>query len=83
MNARKPQSIKLRGQDLIREPLLNKGSAFTPEERQLFGLDGLLPNRPVGMEIQAQRVYESIGRFDDPLEKYVALASLQDRNLQA
>jgi malic enzyme len=80
VNVRKPQSIKLRGQDLIREPLLNKGSAFSLEERRLFGLDGLLPNRQVGMQIQAQRTYESISRFEDPLEKYVALASLQDRN---
>jgi malate dehydrogenase (oxaloacetate-decarboxylating) len=74
------RKITLSGHDLIREPLLNKGSAFTPEERQKFGLEGLLPQSSVTIEIQLERMYESLSRFDDPLEKYVSLASLQDRN---
>jgi malate dehydrogenase (oxaloacetate-decarboxylating) len=41
--ARKVVHTQLRGLALLREPLLNKGSAFTPEERQLLGLTGLLP----------------------------------------
>jgi malate dehydrogenase (oxaloacetate-decarboxylating) len=74
------RKIALSGHDLIREPLLNKGSAFTPEERQKFGLEGLLPQSSVKIEVQLERMYESLSRFDDPLEKYVSLASLQDRN---
>jgi malic enzyme len=80
LNETKTIEVRLRGQDLIREPLLNKGSAFTAEERQMLGLEGLLPHRPVGMDAQAQRTYSQICRFGDPLERYVALAALQDRN---
>lgn len=68
------------GQALIREPLLNKGAAFTDAERRLFCLEGLLPPRPISMDIQRQRVFENLDRISDPLEKYVALASLHDRN---
>lgn len=68
------------GQALIREPLLNKGAAFTEEERRSFGLEGLLPPRPISMETQRRRVFENLDRISDPLEKYVALASLHDRN---
>lgn len=68
------------GQDLIRDPLLNKGSAFTPEERRSLGLEGILPQRSLTMEMQRRRVNENLDRLVDPLEKYVALAALQDRN---
>ncbi len=72
--------ISRTGRDLIREPLLNKGSAFTEEERRAFGLEGLLPQRTVTIEMQRARVLANLERISDPLEKYVALASLQDRN---
>ncbi len=68
------------GLDLIRDPLLNKGAAFTAEERKLFGLEGLLPPRAVEIGLQRRRVLENLERLADPLEKYVALAALQDRN---
>ena len=60
--------------------MYNKSSAFTLEERRIFGLEGLLPSvvSPVGL--QAQRVYENIVRKTEPLERYVGLAALQDRN---
>jgi malic enzyme len=80
MTHKNKRKITLSGHDLIREPLLNKGSAFTPEERQKFGLEGLMPQSSVTIEVQLERMYESLSRFDDPLEKYVSLASLQDRN---
>lgn len=68
------------GHDLIRDPLLNKGAAFTAEERRAFGLEGLLPHRPVDIDLQRRRVLENLDRLADPLEKYVSLAALQDRN---
>jgi hypothetical protein len=78
--APKVRKIKRAGHDLIREPLLNKGAAFTERERREFRLEGLLPQRAVTIDIQRQRVLENLDRISDPLEKYVALASLQDRN---
>ena len=74
------KTISLCGHDLLREPLLNKGSAFSAEERIIFGLEGLLPHQVLDIETQACRVYKNLCRFDDPLKKYVALAALQDRN---
>ena len=68
------------GQDLIREPLLNKGAAFTEEERRVFRLEGLLPQRAVTIDVQRQRILANLDRLQDPMEKYIALASLQDRN---
>ncbi len=79
---RKRRRIRCSGYALIRDPLLNKGSAFTERERLAFGLDGLLPHRAVSIDIQRQRVLTNLDRLQDPLEKYVALASLQDRNEQ-
>jgi len=72
--------VSLRGLDLIREPLLNKGIAFSAKERKDFGLEGLLPYRSATIEQQAHRIYQSLDRFDEPLEKYMALAALHDRN---
>jgi malic enzyme len=60
--------------------LHNKGSAFTREERQIFALEGLLPFAVNSLEQQARRVYENIARKTDPLERYIGLASLEDRN---
>jgi len=72
--------VTLRGYDLIRNPLLNKGTGFSPEERRELGLEGLLPNQYNSMDVQARRIYESIAVKDDALEKYIGLMSLQDRN---
>ena len=68
------------GYDLIRDPLLNKGTAFTQKERAAFGLHGLLPSEEKSMAQQAQRIYASISAYATPLERYVSLAGLQDRN---
>ncbi len=72
--------VPLRGYELIRQPLLNKGSAFTPQERSELGLEGLIPTRHNSMEQQATRAYASLSNLAEPLEKYVALSALQDRN---
>jgi malate dehydrogenase (oxaloacetate-decarboxylating) len=72
--------VRVRGYDLIRDPLLNKSSSFTGEERIALGLQGILPTQENSIEEQASRIYPRISRLEDPLEKYVALAGLQDRN---
>jgi malic enzyme len=60
--------------------MYNKSTAFTREERAAFGLDGLLPDVVSTMEMQAARAHGNIARKDDPLERYIGLAALQDRN---
>jgi malate dehydrogenase (oxaloacetate-decarboxylating)(NADP+) len=69
-----------RGVALLRNPMLNKGTAFTQKEREEFGLLGLLPTRVNSMENQVQRVMENIRRKGTDLEKYVYLTALQERN---
>jgi malic enzyme len=72
--------VPYRGAALLREPMYTKGTAFTEEERLALGLEGLLPHHVSTMDQQARRVYENILRKEDPLEKYIGLAALQDRN---
>lgn len=66
--------------DYIYDPRLNKGTAFTEEERKVLGLRGLLPPRVVAPEEQEARVLENFRRKSSALEKYIYLISLQDRN---
>lgn len=74
------KKISKKGVALLRDPLLNKGSAFTAEERDAFRLHGLLPYQIMDIAAQGKRVYEAISRVGDDLAKYLALAALQDRN---
>src|SRR6516165_5749515 len=69
-----------RGMALLRDPLLNKGTAFTVQERAAFGLRGLLPPRALSMQAQAARVLTNIRSLPNDLEKHVALNALHDRN---
>ncbi|MEZ4227774.1 MAG: NAD-dependent malic enzyme [Polyangiaceae bacterium] len=69
-----------RGRALLCNSLLNKGTAFTDAERDTLGLRGLLPQNPTPMEVQAARAYGNICRKSDPLERYIGMAALQDRN---
>jgi malate dehydrogenase (oxaloacetate-decarboxylating)(NADP+) len=69
-----------RGMALLRDPLLNKGTAFTEQERDALGLRGLLPAHELSLEEQAERVLTNLRRLPDDLEKYVALNALHDRN---
>jgi malate dehydrogenase (oxaloacetate-decarboxylating)(NADP+) len=69
-----------RGLALLRDPLLNKGTAFTEEERDALGLRGLLPAHVLTMPEQVERVLTNLRRLPDDLEKYVALNALHDRN---
>lgn len=70
----------LAGPLLLAHPLLNKGSAFSEQERKEFGLLGLLPPGVATMEEQLLRTYENYRRKDTDLERYIYLISLQDRN---
>ena len=69
-----------RGAALLRDPLLNKGTAFTEEERNALGLRGLLPAVVATQEEQIERILHSLRRLPDELEKYIALNALHDRN---
>ena len=73
-------SVPLRGQALLREALLNKDSAFTLEERAAFGLEGLLPAQVSTIDQQVRRAHDVITRKSDPLERYIGLLAIQDRN---
>lgn len=80
----KPESIIIvtdqSGKDLMSDPVLNKGTAFTEEERTEFGLHGLLPPVVETLEEQCVRAYEAYKRKDDDLEKHIFLRALQDTN---
>ncbi|HVP11589.1 MAG TPA: NAD-dependent malic enzyme [Phycisphaerae bacterium] len=77
-----PERIEtdLRGVWLLKSPVTNKGLAFPPEERDAFGLHGILPPRYLTITDQIQLIKEHISAKTDDLEKYIGLASLQDRN---
>ncbi|MBV9459017.1 MAG: NAD-dependent malic enzyme [Bradyrhizobium sp.] len=68
------------GLALLRDPLLNKGTAFTEEERDALGLRGFLPAAVLSMQAQVERVLTNLRTLPSDLEKYVALNSLHDRN---
>jgi len=69
-----------RGAELIHDPLLNKGSAFSTKERDELGLHGLLPPQQNTLAQQARRAHNSLLRLTEPLDKYVGFSALQDRN---
>ncbi len=75
-----PLEVIIRGTDVLNEPLLNKGTAFSEREREELGLRGLVPPKVVDIEEQVVRVLENYQRKTDPLEKFIFLASLHDRN---
>ncbi|MGG0257725.1 oxaloacetate-decarboxylating malate dehydrogenase [Bacillus mycoides] len=70
----------LRGAEVLSTPLLNKGVAFTQEEREELGLKGLLPPAVLTLEEQARRAYEQFSSQPDDLLKNVYLTALHDRN---
>jgi len=76
-----PLEVTKRGLDLLNDPRLNKGTAFTFEERQALGLSGLLPPFRADMEEQVQRIMENYRHHTDPLDKYIFLTAIADRNV--
>ncbi|HEX9098245.1 MAG TPA: NAD-dependent malic enzyme [Candidatus Dormibacteraeota bacterium] len=73
-------ATRLRGQDVLHTPLLNKGTAFTTDERAALGLAGLLPPAVKTLEQQAARAYGQYREQPDDLARNVYLTSLHDRN---
>lgn len=69
-----------RGIDHLRNPALNKGMAFTLEERQILGIHGLIPPRFKTQEEQVELCRLNLDRYSEDLNKYIYLVGLQDRN---
>ena len=72
--------VRSRGTSVLSTPILNRGTAFTPEERRALGLVGLLPGGHSTIDGQVRRVYAQFQRQPDALAKNVYLANLRDRN---
>lgn len=72
--------VKSQGRQLLKDPFLNKGTAFTAEERRAFGIEGRLPPRIETLEEQIMRLYEQYSACKTNLEKYVFLREVQDYN---
>jgi malate dehydrogenase (oxaloacetate-decarboxylating)(NADP+) len=68
------------GYELLRNPRLNKGTAFTIEERKKYGLEGLLPAQVETLETQMLRVNEQLNQIDLPIHKYSYLTNLLETN---
>ncbi|MBK7575841.1 MAG: NAD-dependent malic enzyme [Candidatus Kapabacteria bacterium] len=69
-----------RGLDMLRDPRYNKGTAFTREEREKYGLMGLLPDMVSTLDMQILRIEGHIKSLAEPIDKYVYLSDLQERN---
>ncbi len=69
-----------KGEELLHNPILNKGTAFTSKERQALGLEGLLPPHILTQDEQKIKVLSTVREKETSLEKYIYLLSLQDRN---
>ncbi|MCB2223627.1 MAG: NAD-dependent malic enzyme [Actinobacteria bacterium] len=72
--------VEERGRQLLEEPLLNKGTAFTQREREALQLRGLLPPHSSTMEEQLHRVCEAFRSKETDLERAIYMAALHDRN---
>lgn len=70
----------IRGFNLTRIPLLNKGTAFTEQEREELGLEGLLAPQIDSLEALVERAHREFERRSDPIDRHIYLRNLQDRN---
>ena len=75
-----PIYIPHAGPALLATPLLNKGTAFSEQERHDFNLTGLIPNRFETIEEQAERAYLQYKTFKTPINQHIYLRYLQDNN---
>lgn len=74
------RKVCVHGMDLLNNPALNKGTAFPEEEREAFGLHGILPPVVESLDDQCKRAYEAFGLKPNNLERYIYLRQLQDTN---
>jgi len=72
--------IAARGQEVLTNPLANRGTAFTIEQRKALGLTGLLPSGVMTITDQLKRVYAQYSTQPDDLAKYLSLNHMHDRN---
>jgi malate dehydrogenase (oxaloacetate-decarboxylating) len=79
MDQTSPQTA-LSGYELLNDPLLNKGTAFTDAERDLFELHGLLPPHVADLDYQVKRRLDAFHGLGREMQKYVFLRGLQDSN---
>ncbi|MGF1731720.1 NAD-dependent malic enzyme [Photobacterium kasasachensis] len=79
-NDKRPLYIPYAGPALLETPLLNKGSAFSVEERMFFNLEGLLPEAIETIEEQTERAYQQYQKFDNDMDKHIYLRNIQDTN---
>ena len=77
-----PRWVSLAGFSLINAPLLNKGTAFTNEERDEFHLHGMLPPHVGNLEEQVERRLKVYREQPTPFSKYVFLRDLQDHHFR-
>ncbi|MBX2808938.1 MAG: NAD-dependent malic enzyme [Cellvibrionaceae bacterium] len=77
---KRPLYLRYAGPVLLETPLLNKGNAFTREERRDFNLTGLLPDIIETIDEQVQRAYAQLSAFHSNMEKHIYLRTIQDTN---
>mgnify|MGYP006280726027 FL=1 len=75
------RSTGLRGLALLRNPALNKGTAFSNEERRSLGLEGLLPAQVESLELQVERAWAAFTALGNDLERHASMESLRRSNL--
>lgn len=74
------QANRPTGMAVLQDPALNKGTAFTEEERDRLGLRGLLPPAVFSQQVQMDRILDNLRRKESDIERYILLHSLQGRN---
>jgi malate dehydrogenase (oxaloacetate-decarboxylating) len=79
-NDKRPLYLPYAGPALLSTPMLNKGAAFTAEERQSFNLEGLLPEVTETIEEQVERAYLQYRGFENDMDKHIYLRNIQDTN---
>jgi len=72
--------VSVHGRALLRDPLLNKGTAFSDGEKELFNLYGILPSNTETIDEQLHRCRSAYASKNSPLEQHIYLRALQDRN---
>jgi len=78
--SKRPVKLTYSGSSLLSVPLLNKGCAFSEQERHDFNLMGLLPQRYETIEQQTSRAYKQFSSFDKDINKHIYLRAIQDEN---